>query len=481
MPTTAVRRPDVTAQAFSMMAYKPEDGDDQAMELYDDLMSIWHVSSARVSYFVSTVRRYEVTNGQKALGEKYLTIALTRVGSLLFQLALCMRFKGIAAYSASPPSGITVASSGVLDAAANGAQVQPYLCDYAGPAALLCSEMNVGSHKMLEISNAAQVVIEELHGSAGHNGKKMSGKHAENPVAPWDAAKFEQLIIVPMQFFFCKNTGSALPMSAVGFHSAECIFSLADLDAVLVKPDVTLAQAGGTGSTALYGSTSTQFDVYLRDESVAWDTVPTVKASSANILGDVYLLATVVSLPIDESDSILAQAITQNITKYETTHATQYMSTPPTADYEYTHKINVKRAIDAIYIVPRQRGSYFADMFAAAPSFAPTRPTQLLTNMGVEVDGHKIFDCPADENQLNYLWQCGQNTDLPIMVAAWSQDTSLDIAVGSLYANSALEVVVKATIAKEAWTTTVKNVDLDFVVQYKEPMTIAFGMLELTH
>lgn len=481
MPTGTARRADVTSSAFAMMAYKPEDGDEMAMELYDDDMSIWHVSSARVAFFVSCVRRYESTNGQKTLGEKYLQFALTRVGSLLFQMALCLRFKGIAAYSAAPPSGITVASSGVLNAAANGAQVQPYLCDYAGPAAVLCSEMHVGSHKMLEISNAAQVVIEELHGSAGHNGKKMSGKHAENPVAPWDAAKFEQLIIVPMQFFFCKSTGAALPMSAVGFHGAECRFSLAEIDALLVKPSVTLAQAGGTGSTALYGSASAQFDVYLRDESAAWDTAPTVKATSANLLADVYLLATVVSLPIDESDSILAQAITQNITKYETVAATSYMSAPPTADFEFSQKINVKRPIDAVYIVPRQRGSFFADMFAAAPTYAPTRATPLLKNLMVEVDGHKVFDCPADENDLNYLWQCGQNTDLPIMVAAWSQDTSLDIAVGSLYANSALEVVVKPTIAKEAWTADVKNVDLSFVVQYKEPMTIAFGMLELTH
>lgn len=481
MPTGTQRRSDVVTPAFAMMAYKPSDGDETAMELYNDDMSIWHVSSARVAFFVSCVRRYEVTNGQKALDEKYLQFALTRVGSLLFQMALCLRFKGIAAYSAAPPSGITVTSNGVLDAAVNGAQVQPYLCDYAGPAAVLCSEMHVGSHKMLEISNAAQVVIEELHGSAGHNGKKMSGKHSENPVAPWDAAKFEQLIIVPMQFFFCKSTGAALPMSAIGFHSADCRFSLAPLSAVLVKPDLTLAQAGGTGSTALYGSASAQFDVYLRDETAAWDTAPTVKASSANILADVYMLATVVSLPIDESDSILAQSITQNITKYETVSATQYMSAPPTADFEFSQKINVKRAIDAIYVVPHQRGAYFADMFGAAPSFAPTRPTKLLNNLAVEVDGHKVYDCPADENELNYLWQCGQNTDLPIMVAAWSQDASLDIAVGSLYANSALEVLAKPTIAKEAWTSTVKNVDMDFVIQYKEPMTIAFGMLELTH
>ena len=481
MPVGSARRARVTQAAFALHAYKPDEGTDAAMELYNEDMSIWHVSSARVAYFVSCVRRYEVSNGQKALGEKYLQFALTRVGSLLFQMALCLRFKGIAAYSAAAPSGITVTSNGVLDAAANGAQVQPYLCDYAGPAAVLCSEMHVGSHKMLEISNAAQVIIEELHGSAGHNGKKMSGKHAENPVAPWDMAKFEQLIIVPMQFFFCKSTGSALPMSAIGFHSAECRFSLAELDAILVKPDVTLAQAGGTGSTALYGTASAQFQVYLRDETAAWDTAPTTLATSANILADVYLLATVVSLPIDEADSILAQAITQNITKYETVSATQYMSAPPTADYEFSQKISVKRPIDAIYVVPRQRGAFFANMFAAAPSFAPTRATPLLTNMAVEVDGHKVFDCPYDENQLNYLWNCGQNTDLPIMVAAWSQDTSLDIAVGSLYANSALEVLCKPTIAKEAWTATVKNVDLDFVVQYKEPMTIAFGMLELTH
>ncbi len=471
------RMVDTTAAAATRFAYHTFE--DEVDELYSLDMSLWHTVNQRASFFVTAIKRFEVTQGSKALNERFMMISLRRVGNLLFQLALAIRVRGIQAQVAGTvPTGVQNTNK-VLTPATNGAQVLPYFTDYAMLAMVTCADFHMGNHKILEASNCAVLMVEELMGHFNHNGKKMAGVHAENAVAPWDDAKFDRTYFLRLQFFFCRTSGLALSQAAIGFHGAELHLELAALDQVLELPTLTLAEAGGTGSTALYGSGDGQASVYIRDQNVAFGTISTVRATDSTIVADIYLLGNIVFLQPEEADVLANQDFSQIVTKFQTETSSMHQATVPLQHPVHTHKLNTRRPLDAVMVVARQHGQKFAKFDCGVESFAKTRTKRIILRMLVELDGHVIFDNGYEENEMVTLWSANQQPRPGVMLYSASQDLEDTTPTGSLDAQSAAEVLLKMVVNKEAFTSTVQNVDFYVVCQFKDVISYFHSMLAL--
>lgn len=489
MPCASTRRADVSTAAQMMFAYAEADPD-AAIELYEAGASLFHAAAPRVRLFQTCIKRVEAASGSKTLGEKYLHFNIRRAGSMLFQMALCLEVKGVKAVlkSGGSANGVAVSSSA---SALEAPKAQPYWADYFGLAALACADLAMGGSSMLTMHNSSLLIIEETQGVFNHTAKKLIGVHANDPVAPWDSAKYARTYIVPLNYFFCRSSGSAMPSSAIGFHGMDITVSLNNVGDLLIRPDVTSAQAGGSGDAKVQAS----FDVFVRAAADVWDSAPSAsdKISNANALSDVYLLATIVYLDPEETDDLMNDTYTLNTTKYATYQGSSQQTAKPSDDVAFVQKIPMKRPIDAIYMFARQAGAQFSALHGGAMPQAPTKNQVMLKNILVELDSNKVYDCSEAENAYDRLLATSQNTDKQILMASWSLDTSLDIAVGSLFASASCDLTATATIAKEAFVTAAtqskaaaadrvlqQKVDVFTVVQYKEPLTLTYGMISAT-
>jgi hypothetical protein len=452
-------------------------------EFYSNTDSIFSSSCPKIAFFSMVAMRMDVTSGSKALGESNLTIKMRRLAHLLMQVALCIRVKGMVAYSAAPFAGAPH-NNGWLTAHAS-LQIEPQFCDYAALAMVVSADFQSGGQSVHKLTNDVLLDIEELLGSASKSAAPLMGKHSAMPCAAYDDCKFDRTYIVNLNFFFTSMSGFAMPSSVIGYHTADIVVELAALDSVLCLPTAAQGDVAGTSSAlivVLASPATGSFSMFVRPDAAWGSCVPTEPLTNDSVIADVYVMANYVHVGASEAAQILKKTYSQPILKQAEVVARVTRTQAPSADLQEEEvKIVTRKPVAFFTVHARQGGAQFSKLHAGFHSEAPTRAVRIVKAYKGMIDDQPFVHAYADEGSpLHQLWFAGTQTPMHILFHSFCMSAAESCPNGSLGLGKASDVYLYFDIAKEAFAGGNQVVELTVSLFYWAKATYRSGMIKMT-
>ena len=110
-----------------------------------------------------------------------------------------------------------------------------YWCDCAGFAIIKRAALRIGGSVVDCTWDLLLLALEELEGVSGRRLSSMVGKTWRSLDKLVEASRSEQVLFVPMPWFFCKNPCQALPLLNLNYHNIYIDVSWAPLTSLVIR------------------------------------------------------------------------------------------------------------------------------------------------------------------------------------------------------------------------------------------------------
>lgn len=221
--------------------------------LEEAAMTLWRLVHMKHTPFALEPVRFD-TGGTVRFGAKNVNYTFPRQGDLCWCLFAKIEIPGIfgADTTDGPGAGDWSLYTGVNE---------PYWTDAIGQYVLETVEFKIGGTIIDTLRNHYLYIWEEISGKPGKRLREMIGKY-DTVAFRQEASRRSQILYVPLPFYFTENTGLALPIVSLQFHSISIAIDFAARQQCVVCPWA----AAGSMSAAVDSS------IYVRTDGTAPDT-----------------------------------------------------------------------------------------------------------------------------------------------------------------------------------------------------------------
>jgi hypothetical protein len=217
-------------------------------------VTFWRFVARSYTNFALESQLLDYTAGQAYFGG-YPKCNLDRIGDLVYWMYAVFDLPGI---GAKDP---TNAATGLL----TGDTKAPYWTDSVGHALIESASFSVGGQSIDHMKGEFLFIWEELSGAPGKRLSEMTGRLGT--VAQLQRASQQaRRLYVPLPFWFCLNSGLALPLISLQFHSVAVSLKLRDLYSLLKFPADAMAQGYAVNGTTKGIFVRNHFDPDARTE-----------------------------------------------------------------------------------------------------------------------------------------------------------------------------------------------------------------------
>ena len=229
-------------------------------------VTFWRFVAKSYTNFALESQLLDFTAGQPYFGA-FPKCNLDRIGDLVYWMYAVFDVPGIGCltYTANVADGIAAIGEGaVLPAVPATLPDAPYYTRSVGQAMIQQANFFIGGQNIDYIKGEFLFIWEELSGQPGKRLKEMTGNYVTINALQRASAQPRRLY-VPLPFWFTLNSGLALPLVSLQFHSVAVSLQL--------RPFAHLIKLTRASMNLGYSVTGTTLGVFLRplwDASVAW-------------------------------------------------------------------------------------------------------------------------------------------------------------------------------------------------------------------
>lgn len=208
--------------------------------LEDSVITLWRFTHMKTTAFAIQPQNFQASQGQAIFGGSNVRFPFPRAADLAYATFAVV----------SIPAIVGLDTSGDSHTVLKGLTKEPYWTNAIGQYVLKKIQFQIGSTVIDTVLNYQMYMWEELSGKPGKRLSEMIGKF--DTVAMRQAqSRRSRLLYVPIPFYYTENTGLAVPLVSLQFHSIEFVCDFANLADCIVKPA---------------DFPTTNADVYLRTE-----------------------------------------------------------------------------------------------------------------------------------------------------------------------------------------------------------------------
>ena len=178
------------------------------------VITFWRHVIKRYTNFALEAHDLDFNQGQAQFGTTP-SCNLDRIGDLVYWMYVRIDLPGIGLPNAA---GDAILAPGDVDA--EGKSIEPYWTHAIGQAMVERASFFIGGQCIDEITSEMSYIWEELSGAPGKRLQEMTGKY-ESLVSMQILSRQPRILYVPLYFWFTLNSGLALPLVSLQFHSAK--------------------------------------------------------------------------------------------------------------------------------------------------------------------------------------------------------------------------------------------------------------------
>jgi hypothetical protein len=227
-------RQSATAGAVTQMASQ---GLADAVLTGNPQVTFWRFVARSYTNFALESQLLDFTAGQPNFGA-FPKCNLDRIGDLVYWMYAVFDLPGIGTPSVT---GQTIATG----------DMRPYWTNAVGQALIESANFFIGGQNIDYMKGEFLFIWEELSGAAGKRLKEMTGNYGGHVNALQAMSTQTRRLYVPLPFWFCLNSGLALPLISLQFHSVAVSLKLRPLLELLKFTPAAMA-AGKSINTSVY-------------------------------------------------------------------------------------------------------------------------------------------------------------------------------------------------------------------------------------
>jgi hypothetical protein len=195
-------------------------------------VTFWRHQHKAYTNFALEVDRNQFNSGVAQFGSspKY---NFDRIGDLIYFVFIEAGIPGLGLPYPNPLTSQAPAESILSnDDAPNGNLVEPYWTKDVGHALIEKAIINIGGQCIDEIYSEFLYIWEEISGQPGKHMIEMTGNY-DSVLALQIASRQPRILYIPLPFWFTQNSGNALPIVSLQFHSVQLQVSFRPLMSLL--------------------------------------------------------------------------------------------------------------------------------------------------------------------------------------------------------------------------------------------------------
>ena len=187
------------------------------------VITYWRHVIKRYTNFALESHRLDMNQGVAQWGS-FPSCNFDRIGDLVYYTYLRIDLPGI---------GLTYGGA-IVDPSiqVGGVGIEPYWTHAIGQAAFEKVVFFIGGQAIDEITSEMMYIWEELSGAPGKRLAEMTGKY-DSVLALQILSRQPRILYVPLYFWFTLNSGLALPLVSLQFHSVKLSVKFRDLFSLL--------------------------------------------------------------------------------------------------------------------------------------------------------------------------------------------------------------------------------------------------------
>ena len=214
-------------------------------------VTFWRFVAKAYTNFALESQLLDFTAGQPYFGA-FPKCNLDRIGDLVYWMYAVFDLPGI---GATPATGLLVADN----------FLRPYWTNAIGQALIESANFFIGGQNIDYMKGEFLFIWEELTGQPGKHLREMTGNFGADVNTLQAVSAQPRRLYVPLPFWFTLNSGLALPLVSLQFHSVAVSLQL--------RPFAHLIKLTRASMNLGYSVTGSTLGVFLRplwDASVAW-------------------------------------------------------------------------------------------------------------------------------------------------------------------------------------------------------------------
>ena len=198
----------------------------------------WHFQHKSYTNFSLEVDRNSFNSGVAQFGAspKY---NVDRVGDLVYFIYIEALIPGLALPFPRVGAGQVILTQ---NSGGNGTNGEPYWTKDVGHAMIEKAQVFIGGQCIDEVFSEFMYIWEEISGQPGKHLIEMTGNY-EAELTLQIASRQPRVLYIPLPFWFTQNSGNALPIVSLQFHSVQLQVYFRPLQSLLKLPWVSMNDA----------------------------------------------------------------------------------------------------------------------------------------------------------------------------------------------------------------------------------------------
>ena len=181
------------------------------------VITYWRHVIKRYTNFALEAHDLDFNQGVAAFGSSP-SCNLDRIGDLVYWMYVTIQLPGIGLSYIDPQTQLPAIVPPSLKV--NNVAVEPYWTHAVGQAMIERTSFFIGGQSIDEIYGELMYIWEELSGAPGKRLQEMTGKY-DSIYALQTVSRQPRNLYVPLYFWFTLNSGLALPLVSLQFHSVK--------------------------------------------------------------------------------------------------------------------------------------------------------------------------------------------------------------------------------------------------------------------
>jgi hypothetical protein len=221
--------------------------------------TFWHFQHKSYTNFSMEVNRNSFNSGVAQFGSspKY---NVDRVGDLVYFIYIEALIPGLGLQFPKGNQAVSI----LKNSDGNNANAEPYWTKDVGHAMIEKAQVFIGGQCIDEVFSEFMYIWEEISGQPGKHLIEMTGNY-NSQLTLQIASRQPRVLYIPLPFWFTQNSGNALPIVSLQFHSVQLQVYFRPLQSLLKLPWVAMNNPGnvlGAGNSYAIG------DIMLRPKFV---------------------------------------------------------------------------------------------------------------------------------------------------------------------------------------------------------------------